>query len=513
MSAEAPSSVAAPRSGGGTATQCGELCYLDANNHPLEPGRNVLQVSGFVTNGATLPRGNVYAGGSVAPSDFRVQVADPHAPPGAFATLESRTPSGALRATLQLQLTRPDKASPLRSAYVRLVADDIDSHARGVETRTLRVALRDVVRVKYRAGEQQLEAELRVGQPGNVDAPGAARRARLHIHILRRARAHTPSEPPVIGRNELDALALMRAQVVAANEIWLQCNLTFGDPAETAMEVVAPPPAALLAVANDDGLPARGGGELRFRVDDQAIGPIRTLPNARPVETARSIATALASAGFHAEVTENIGTRAGAGASADVLIRTHGGALVHLEPTPGFALSTDARQSLRIGSVDLSDGLQEFDNMTAQVGTLEERTLIKALADEDPQTIDVFVVSHFTSATRQGEAFIADPPGPITNTVLIDRNGLRHATLAWTLAHELGHVLMNDPLHPDNVGPDRPWLLMDADSGRGTADGPKRLRPQDCQRVRDTERRSRTPLLTPFDREPERARTQAGGTN
>jgi len=259
-----------------------------------------------------------------------------------------------------------------------------------------------------------------------------------------------------------------------------------------------------LSVADEDGLPARGGGELRFRVDDQAIGPVRTQPNARPVETARSIAAALADAGFHANVTENLGARAGAGRSADVLIRTHSGAFVHLEPVPGVALSTDVRQSLRIGSVDLSDGLQEFDNMTAQVGTLEERTLIKALGDEDPRTIDVFVVSHFTGATRQGEAFIAEPAGPITNTVLIDRNGLRHATLAWTLAHELGHVLMNDPLHPDNVGPDRPWLLMDADSGRGTVDGPKRLRAQDCQRVRDTERSARRPLLTPFDPEPAR---------
>ena len=72
--------------------------------------------------------------------------------------------------------------------------------------------------------------------------------------------------------------------------------------------------------------------------------------------------------------------------------------------------------------------------------------------------------------------------------------------LTMQLAHELGHVLMNDPLHPDNVGPDRPWLLMDADSGRGTVDGPKRLRAADCQRMRETSRRARFPLLSAFDR-------------
>jgi hypothetical protein len=81
---------------------------------------------------------------------------------------------------------------------------------------------------------------------------------------------------------------------------------------------------------------------------------------------------------------------------------------------------------------------------------------------------------------------------------------LRHLPLAWTLAHELGHELMNDPLHPDNIGPDRPWLLMDADNGRGTVDGPKRLRAEDCERVRQAAISATTPLLLPFDPEPPR---------
>jgi len=256
----------------------------------------------------------------------------------------------------------------------------------------------------------------------------------------------------------------------------------------------------LLAIANEDGLPARGGGELRFRVEGQSIGPIATHAGAAPAATAQAIAEAISKHGFYAKVSENLATRSGAGPGADVLVRRKNGAFVTITPDGGKPLSTDARQSLMIGSVDLGDGLQEFDNTTAQVGSIEERTLLKALSDDDPQSIDIFVVNQFTAATRQGEAFIADPAGPITNTVIIDRNGLRHAPLAWTLAHELGHVLMNDPLHPDNVGPDRPWLLMDADSGRGTVDGPKRLRAADCQRMRETARRARFPLLSAFDR-------------
>ena len=478
------------------AARCGPLCLLNGNNQPLDPAVDALTISGFVTNGPTLPRDDSYGATSLAASDLRVQVNDPGSPRGAFATLESRTRRGTLRASLRVPLARPAKGSPLRSPYVRLVADEIDQHARGAETRTLRVALRDYVVVRYDNGDLALRQSLRVGQPGDREAPAAARRASVHVHVLR---ASTDGAP-VIGRDDAEALALMRLQLAAANEIWLQCNLSFGEPAEAAIEVVSPPPATLLAVANEDGLPARGGGELRFRVNGRAIGPLSTQAGARPLETAQSIARELRQQGFYPQVTENLPTRSGAGPSADVLVRTQSGAFVSITPAGALPLSSDARQSLRIGQVDLGDGLQEFDNMTAQVGSLEERTLVKALADDDPRSIDIFVVNQFTAATRQGEAFIADPPGPIVNVVLIDRNGLRHAPLAWTLAHELGHVLMNDPLHPDNVGPDRPWLLMDADSGRGTVDGPKRLRAQDCERMRETARRARFPLLSPFDR-------------
>jgi hypothetical protein len=477
------------------AQACGELCFLNGSNQPLVGGKAALQVSSFITNGPTLPAAGDYGGSSRAASDLRVQVDDPRAAPGAFATLESRTASGILRAKLQVPLRRPAAGMPLRSAYVRLVGDEVDGRARGAETRTLRVALRDHVRVRYLSGERTIERSLRVGLGGERDDPDSARRARVVVHILRVA----PEGQPVIGQDDSSALSVMRQQLMAANEIWLQCNLSFGEPTEVSMEIVMPPSATLLAIANEDGLPARGGGELRFRVDGQSVPRIATRAGASPTTTAQAIADAVRKLGFFAIVSENLPTRSGAGPSTDVLIRRKNGQPVIITAEDGAPLSSDARQSLQIGSVDLGDGLQEFDNTTAQVGSLEERTLIKALADDDPQSIDIFVVNQFTAATRQGEAFIADPAGPITNSVVIDRNGLRHAPLAWTLAHELGHVLMNDPLHPDNVGPDRPWLLMDADSGRGTVDGPKRLRAADCQRMRETSRRARYPLLTAFD--------------
>jgi hypothetical protein len=480
---------------------CGELCFLDDSNQPMVGANAALHVSSFITNGPTLPAAGDYGGRSRAASDLRVQVDDPRAVAGAFATLESRTASGILRAKLQVPLHRPAPGMPLRSAYVRLVADEVDGHARGAESRTLRVALRDHVRVRYASGERAIERTLRVGLGDQLDHPDSARRAKVIVHILRAG----PEGQPVIGQDDTSALSVMRQQLSAANEIWLQCNLSFGEPTEVSMEIVQPPSATMLAIANEDGLPARGAGELRFRVDGQSVAPIATRAGASPTATGQTIAEAVRKLGFFAKVSENLPTRSGAGPSTDVLIRRKNGDPVVITPEEGAPLSSDARQSLQIGSVDLGDGLQEFDNTTAQVGSLEERTLLKAISDDDPQSIDIFVVNQFTAATRQGEAFIADPAGPITNSVVIDRNGLRHAPLAWTLAHELGHVLMNDPLHPDNVGPDRPWLLMDADSGRGTVDGPKRLRPADCQRMRETARRARYPLLTAFDHEDARS--------
>jgi len=148
--------------------------------------------------------------------------------------------------------------------------------------------------------------------------------------------------------------------------------------------------------------------------------------------------------------------------------------------------------------------------MTATSGTLEERTLIKALSDEDPGTLELFVVNRFTHGTRQGEAFIAASGGSIGNVVVLDRNGLRQGNTAWTMAHEAGHVLLDTALHPDNVGPDRPWLLMDADDNRGTASGPKRLTLDDCKRMRHVNGRLGPPsLLTPYDARPHPPAQQA----
>lgn len=468
------------------------VVLLNSHNLPIDPAVHSLAISQLVTNGDTLPH-HGYALTSAGVADVRIQVNDATAQASSLpVVIESvDQTNGAVRSTLKLSAERVAPGQPYRTDFVRIVGDEIDRDARGVQGRALQVALRDTVVVRHATQS----ASYRVGRPGTEGGPAAARQVRLTVHVLRR----NAGVPAVIGSDDAAALQLVRAQVRVANEIWLQCQLTFGDPSSVSMDVVDPPGPTLLSISDRDGLPAKGGGEVTFTIDGRPIGPIATRPQATPIETGRDIARVLQALGYVAELTENLKTRYGAGASADILVRRRDSGFVVIAPKPGVPMSSDARQKLSIGAVDLGDGLREFDNATAQVGTLEERTLIKALSDDDPATIDLFVVNRFEFATRQGEAFIASGHGPIANAVVIDRNGLRQAPLAWTLAHEIGHVLLDDPMHPDNVGPDRPWLLMDADNGRGTVNGPKRLRAEECARVRRVSEHAKAPLLVPYD--------------
>jgi hypothetical protein len=477
--------------------QAVEIAVLAGSNEALDAARDALAISHRVTNDPSLPRGNDYGVSSPDPNNIRVQILDSSAQ-GKRITARLRVLSAdgtVVRGELEITLTRPRAGLPFRSRFVRLVGDAVDRDARGVAGQVLQVALRDRVQVVYETPLGQVRQALRVGRPGDESGPRAARRAVLRAVVLRAY----PNGPPVIGVDDLSALRIVREELSLANEIWLQCHITFGSPNEAEIVIADAPGPTMIAVSDGDGLPARGG-TVQLRADGRVIGPLHIPQGSRPMDTALRLSQALRSAGFSTTVTVNPSAVYGAGPGADVLVRRSDGSFVHLEPISGTPLTTDPQQRIAIGSVDLGDGLDEFDNMTATSGTLEERTLIKALSDDDPSTIELFIINRFAHGTRQGEAFIAASSGPVINAVVLDRNGLRQRQTAWTLAHEIGHVLLNQPLHPDNFGPDVPSLLMDSDNNRGTVHGPKRLTPADCLRVRhEAELRAVPPLLTPYD--------------
>jgi hypothetical protein len=200
--------------------------------------------------------------------------------------------------------------------------------------------------------------------------------------------------------------------------------------------------------------------------------------------------------GLVAIVSPNARIGPGLGPSVDVSLRRKDGALVAVDGERGQPLSTDATLSVRIGSVDLSDGLEHFTDLDAMAGTLEERTLVKALDDGDPATIEVIVVPLFAGGGRIGESFIASDLSSVRNVVLLDRAGIRARKSSLTLAHELGHVLMDMPGHPDDYGVDTPTLLMDSDAADASPFGPRRISLEECARVvRQAGPRARLPML------------------
>ncbi len=162
-------------------------------------------------------------------------------------------------------------------------------------------------------------------------------------------------------------------------------------------------------------------------------------------------------------------------------------------------LATDATLEVRLGSVDLSDGLQHFGDVDAVAGTLEERALVKSIDDGDPTTLDLVFVPFFGGGGRIGESFIGSDASSVENVVLLDRAGVRARRSSFTLAHEMGHVLLDIPGHPDDYGIDTPSSLMDSDAADASAFGPRRLSVDECARmIRESGPEARTPLLKPW---------------
>jgi hypothetical protein len=302
---------------------------------------------------------------------------------------------------------------------------------------------------------------------------------------------------PAVGGDDEGARRVARAELRAASMLWGQCGIHFGPDAETSIELVDPPPRYLVAIGCDAGLPA-SGGKVSLVVDGKPV-EVATRAGDSPVEVAHAVARAITAAGFHAVVSPNSRISPGALRTADVLVRTVRGAFAKVDTASGTPLSSDPTLSVCIGEVSLGDGLAHFDDLDAVAGTVEERTLVKAYQDDDPATIEVFVVPSFSKTGRIGEAFIDNDGSSIQNVVIVDRAAIRAGSRSYALPHEIGHVLLDMPGHPDDFGVDRPWVLMDADAADATIFGPRRLPLSDCERaVRQSGPSSGSSLLTPW---------------
>ncbi|WP_437642069.1 hypothetical protein [Sorangium sp. So ce854] len=359
---------------------------------------------------------------------------------------------------------------------LRAVADDIDRNHPMIADRSVKAEVGGALVVALPGGPK-LQMIRIAGPRTSPLGPLGRTRARLRI-VMVRPRA---GGPPPMGGDDAGAVAITRAEVERANALWGACGVSFGPPEELDITFVDPPRPHLLAVGCDHGLPASGGA-IRVRVDGREV-TAAIAPRMRPNAAARAVAAAIAAAGFSVRVSDNPVIGAGAHGTSDVLVRRPGGALAAIEPPAAGPLSTDATLTACIGAVELDDGLQHFSDTDAIAGTVEERALLKAFDDGDPATVDVVMVPSFAGGGRIGESFIFADGGAIRNTIIEDRAGLRADRASFALSHELGHVLLDEPGHPDDFGIDTPTRLMDADAANASAYGPRRLTVDECARA------------------------------
>jgi hypothetical protein len=372
---------------------------------------------------------------------------------------------------------------------IRAAADDVDRGHPLVKDRSIRAELGGALAVTSPRGDKL--QMIRVGGPRKTPAGPIDRlRAKLRVFLMRLG----PHGPPPLGGEDAEAIDVARAEVERANTLWGGCGVSFGPPAELDVRVVDPPPPHLLAIGCDHGFPASGGA-IRVRVDGREV-KVPILTGTRPAAAARVVAAAVSAAGFSATVSDNPTIGAGAFGSADVLVRRKGGALATIDVPASGPISSDATLTACLGRVDLEDGLQHFGDVDAIAGTVEERALIKAFDDGDPSTIEIFLLPSFAGGGRIGESFISADGGSVRNVLIEDRAGIRAGRASFALAHELGHILLDDPGHPDDFGADTPTRLMDADAASPSAFGPRRLLVDECARaVRQSGPGAPVPLL------------------
>jgi hypothetical protein len=431
------------------------------------------------------------------PDALRVLLTSPsESPPLGSVSVESVTAEGATLDTLRdvkLLSVACDKADPsapattcVASAPIRFVVDDVDRSHALVKDRSVRAEVGGAIVVRDAAGKK-LQA-IRVAGP-RASASGPIGRYKLTIRpVVMRL---TSGGAPAVGGNDAGAIAAVRQELALASATWGQCGISFGDVKVLDVKVVSPPPPYLVTIGDDVGLPA-SGGEIKLKIEGKPVS-VTTKKGWSTRQVALELQRVAQRIGARATLSENARISPGAAPSVDVAVKKPNGDLASVE----LISSTDATLSVNVGAVDLTDGLQHFGDTDSVAGTLEERALVKAVEDGDPRTIEVIVVPFFAGGGRIGESFIASDGSSMRNVVIIDRAGVRARRTSFTLAHELGHVILDEPGHPDDYGVDTPTLLMDSDASDSSPFGPRRLTVDECSRaLKQAGPSARVPLLT-----------------
>ena len=370
---------------------------------------------------------------------------------------------------------------------IRASTDPIDRYHPGAAPTSVLAEVGGTIRARLPGFVGSMS--VRVGGPRIPELSAGRYRGRLRIRLVR---ATAGGKPP-IGHTDSEALAAARREVRVASALWGQCGIHFGDAKRADIQLVDPPAASLVTVGCALGVPATGGGVVKLKVGSKLLA-VRTFRGETAVAFARRLDRAITAGGFRVSRYVNRRVSQGAARTVDLVVRNR-----QKRPVAVSAMgrpSTDASLDVCIGDVNLADGLKHFNDFSSQTGTVEERALLRAFDDGDPSTIEILVVPAFAQTGRIGESFIGADGSSLANAVIVDQKAILAGARSFTLAHELGHIFLDVPGHPDDYGVDRSWQLMDSDAADETIFGPRRLSLPECRRaITQSGPASPTPLL------------------
>ena len=373
---------------------------------------------------------------------------------------------------------------------IRVVADAVDQGHPLVADRSIRAELGGGLVISAPGIAQQI----RVAGPRRSQL-GIIGRYRAHLRLTI-VRTFAGGAPSLAGRDRA-ARAMGVEQIKGATAAWGQCGISFGPVRDADIRLVDPPPPFLAAIGCDLGFPS-SGGRIRLVVDGSEL-EVETTTGKTPSQVARSLARKLQAQGFRVVTSPNARIGPGAFRVVDLLVYRSDGRPASLSAPEDGEASTDQTMPVCIGRVDLGLGLRHFLDVDSMAGTVQERTLLKWVDDQDPGTLDAVIFPAFEGGGRIGESFIGNDRSSLRNLVLVDRAGVAASLASHTLAHELGHVLLDVPGHPDDYGVDQPTLLMDSDAANGSAFGPRRLTVAECERaIRQSGPGAPAPALEPW---------------
>jgi hypothetical protein len=408
------------------------------------------------------------------PCRFRVVATPPQSRPFVYATiLTSKPGSGKIRDRLTIAAAETADNTKVATPWVSLC----ESFWKDAGVPSVRGVLGDDLFIFVGFGAQKPTVlRARVGPPKEFSP---TLRAPLSLRVV--------SKTSIASSQRRAYNQILERHLDWTNEVLGQCGISVDTEEPGSMAYVEAPKQTFVSLGSELGiLPT----ELEVSIEDEGRLFSRFgLAGMRiPLLAAQNLAAFLETQGLSCRVIENSPRPSRAHSGADLsCIRADGTpARLRIEAQPPFA-------DIMTAEVVLGDGLTCYTQDLGSSGSPEQRALILGLWPSPPGISRLIIVDKLLCLQQLAQSFSDDPKSPLFGAMIIDRRGLARGREVFALAHELGHVLLSTPGHPEDDEPFDPELLMNSQSSSIYA-GPRRIPAPLCELMR------RSPLLRAVQR-------------